>query len=98
MRLERRLERLEKLTHAAESTPGMRVVISACGKPLNLAGSTCERRLGPDGAITEIVRLDGSRDHITNEELDRFVAGFPVQRSFQVNHQYEQITAGNSRW
>jgi hypothetical protein len=65
MTLERRIERLESLTLDTQSPAVMRVVISACGRPLNLAGSTCDRTLGLDGSITEIVRLDGRRDAIS---------------------------------
>ena len=101
MTLERRIERLEK-TRDAENVGGMRVVISACGRPLNLAGSTCERRLRADGSVTEMVRLDGSRDGITDHELDRFVAGFPLSGSpirgkYTKRHAQRQIGAEKSR-
>ena len=95
MTLERRIDRLEQHTNNVKSTPVMRVVISACGRPLNIAGSTCERRLGPGGSITEIVRLDGSRNGISEAELDEFVSRFPVQGPLV---RRQQITAGNSRW
>ena len=95
MTLERRIERLESLTLDAQSPAVMRVVISACGRPLNLAGSTCDRTLGSDGSIIEIVRLDGRRDAISNAELDQFVSRFPLKGPPVCRH---QIMAGNSRW
>jgi len=95
MTLERRTERLESLTLDAQSPAVMRVVISACGRPLNLAGSTCDRTLGSDGSIIEIVHLDGRRDAISNVELDQFVSRFPLKGSPVCGH---QIMAGNSRW
>jgi|GEM_PF-2348021 len=81
MRLqERRLVRLEATFAYAskEPTVAWRVVVSAIARPLNLEKSRCTRTLGSDGQITEMVILDGSRDYISDEELDRFVAGFPV--------------------
>jgi hypothetical protein len=96
--LERRIERLEKCTHDVANASVMRVVISACGRPLNLAGSSCDRMLGAKGSITEIVRLDGSRDQITDEGLDAFVASFPVQRSSHTHRRDSQIGAEKSRW
>jgi len=33
--------------------------------------------------LTEIVQLDGLRRDITDEELERFVAGFPVNGALQ---------------
>ena len=95
MTLERRIERLENLTLDAQSPAVMRVMISACGRPLNLAGSTCDRTLGPDGSIIEIVHLDGRRGTISNAELDQFVSSFPLKRPPVGRH---QIMAGNSRW
>ena len=95
MTLERRIERLEKGGLDAEIPSVLRVVISACGRPLNLAGSTCDRTLGPDGSIIEIVRLDGRRNAISNTELDQFVSRFPLKGP---PVRKDQIMAGNSRW
>jgi hypothetical protein len=38
--------------------------------------STVQRFANGNGTITEFVTLDGSRCHTTDDELDRFVAGF----------------------
>ena len=95
MTLERRIECLESLRLDTQSLAVMRVVISACSRPLNLAGSTCDRRLGSDGSIVEIVRLDGRRGAISNAELDQFVSRFPLKGP---PVRKDQIMAGNSRW
>ena len=59
----------------------VRVVIgSVCGPP-NLATSTCTRTLGSNGALTEVVHLDGGRDGLTSEKLERFIESFPTQRA-----------------
>ena len=55
------------------------VVVSALGSPLNLAGSTCRRTLAADGSITELVHLDGCRDGLTDDELERFIQTFPIE-------------------
>jgi hypothetical protein len=47
---------------------------------LNLEASTCRRTLTASGYLTEVVRLDGTRGSLTDEELSRFVEGFPVER------------------
>jgi hypothetical protein len=47
---------------------------------LNLETSTCWRTLTANGALTEVVRLDGMHGDLTDEELDNFVEGFPVER------------------
>jgi hypothetical protein len=74
-----RLKALEQRRSA--SNQRMRVVASTNGVPLNLANSTCRRTLAPNGLLTEIVMLDGSDRCLTNEDLERFIAGFPVEAS-----------------
>ena len=34
---------------------------------------------GPNGLLTDFVQLDGSSDGLTDEDLERFIAGFPVE-------------------
>lgn len=58
----------------------LRLVVSNVGV-LNLERSTCVRSLTADGFLTEVVRLDGIRGNLTDEELDRFVESFPIERS-----------------
>jgi hypothetical protein len=77
MNLERRLEKLERLD-PAQAPEVFRVLTRAtCGRP-NLATSTCTRTLMPNGHLSELVTLDGGRDGLSDADLDRFVAGFPI--------------------
>jgi hypothetical protein len=48
---------------------------------LSLATSTCRRTLNPGGAVTEIVELDGRDEDIDDEELEKFIASFPISNS-----------------
>ena len=73
-----RLRRLEQL-HSEPGREPMRVVISGVGIPLNLEKSTCTRTLAANGLLTEIVQLDGRREDLTDEELENFVAEFPIE-------------------
>ena len=41
--------------------------------------STCRRMLNADGFLTEVVRLDGTRGCMTDEEMEKFVESFPVE-------------------
>jgi hypothetical protein len=79
MNFRARLKALEQRRQA--SNQRMRVVLSRLGKALNLANSTCRRTLAPNGLLTEIVMLDGSDKGLTDEDLEKFIAGFPVEAS-----------------
>jgi hypothetical protein len=37
------------------------------------------RTLTANGCLTEVVELDGIRDGLTDEELEKFVKSFPIQ-------------------
>ena len=52
----------------------------AIGKQLNLATSTCRRKLGADGSLCEIVRLDGMRAGLSDADFEGFIASFPIER------------------
>jgi hypothetical protein len=56
----------------------LRLIVCAMDHDLSLETSTCTRSLCANGTLMEVVRLDGIRGDLTDEELDRFVAGFPV--------------------
>jgi hypothetical protein len=59
----------------------MRVVIgSVCGAP-NLAASTCTRTVCPKGHLTEVVHLNGSREGLTSQDLEKFIESFPIERA-----------------
>jgi hypothetical protein len=76
----RRLRRLENQVGLSEK-PRERfvVVVSALARPLNLAGSICRRMLCANGSITELVHLDGTRNGLSDEELEQFIEGFPIE-------------------
>jgi hypothetical protein len=59
----------------------LRIVVARMDRPLNLSTSRCTRTLSTDGFLMEVVRLDGIRTGLGEEELERFVASFPVQTS-----------------
>ena len=46
---------------------------------LALEASTCQRTLTVSGRLMEVVRLDGIRDGLSEEELEKFVQSFPVE-------------------
>ncbi len=59
----------------------LRLVVSGMDRALTFETSTCTRTLTASGCLTEVVTLDGSRDGLTDEELEAFVESFPVQAS-----------------
>jgi hypothetical protein len=66
---------------------GVRAIISFPWKgPLSLSTSTCRRTLNP-GAVTEIVELDGTDEGIDEEELEKFIAGFPILAANEVRRE-----------
>jgi len=80
----RRLRRLEGHFGPADRKPRkyLRYVVQRMeGKP-GLENATCSRTLWPDGTVLEMVRL-GERgegqEELTDEELDRWVASFPIE-------------------
>jgi len=58
----------------------LRVVVSRMDRALSLETSSCRRTLTASGSLTEVVRLDGIRGALTDEELEKFVQRFPVER------------------
>ena len=79
MRLITRLNALERRGRAIAKEPIRVIIRSVCGEP-NRANSTCRRTLSADGQPTEIVHIEGGVDDFTNEDLERFIAGFPIER------------------
>jgi hypothetical protein len=56
----------------------LRIIVTRAGSgPASLATSTCTRYVR-DGELTEVVHLDGERDAISDDELETFVARFPI--------------------
>jgi hypothetical protein len=74
----RRLERLERQV-PDKGSEVFRVLIRCVVGPPNLATSKCFRTLGPNGVVTELIELDGGLDGLSYEDLDRFVATFPIE-------------------
>jgi hypothetical protein len=80
--LDRRLARLEDRLapdFARNPRQRLRVVVCNLGRALSLETSTCRRTRSANGVLTEIVRLDGARDGMTDEEMEKFVESFPVE-------------------
>ena len=57
----------------------LRLVVSAVSRELKLETSTCRRTLTASGCLMEVVTLDGRRDGLNDEELDKFVKSFPIE-------------------
>jgi hypothetical protein len=75
----RRVNRLEKTSTARIRR--FRLVIGKSWRRLNLETSTCTRMLYPNGHLMEHVVLDGSCKSLSNEDLEQFVAKFPIQNA-----------------
>jgi hypothetical protein len=74
-----RVIRLETSANNAAANV-IRYVFSRMDKPLNWETSKCTRTRQANGSVLEFVKLDGDDPDVTNDELDRFVERFPVQR------------------
>jgi hypothetical protein len=61
-----------------------RIIVTGVG--LNLAECRCTRTLNENGAVTEMVWLNGSSNDMSEEELEKFIASFPVQRAGDLRH------------
>ncbi|MEP7353988.1 MAG: hypothetical protein ABI824_12220 [Acidobacteriota bacterium] len=77
-RIERRLSQLEHQTQAAAKA-SIRVVSRCVVGRANLATSKCWRTRCNNGALIELVQLDGGMEGLSQNELDRFVASFPIE-------------------
>jgi hypothetical protein len=84
--LAKRLVRLEArfapVEHDYLSDPSKyhRLTICNIGKQLNLTTSTCRRTLGANGALMEIVRLDGNREGLSDADFEKFIESCPIER------------------
>ena len=74
-RLENRLAPPDFLQRPRER---LRVVVCELWRLANLATSTCTRTRSAGGMLVEVVHLNGSREVLSDEDLDRFVERFPV--------------------
>jgi hypothetical protein len=77
----RRVGRLEdrfETQLSGKPTSSLRIIVTRAGsEPANLVMSTCARYVR-DGVLTDVVDLDGARGSISDEELETFVARFPI--------------------
>jgi hypothetical protein len=64
-----------------KSSVRLLLAISGVGGPPNLAKSTCTPHLCANGALMEVVHLDGGHQGMTDEDVEAFLAGFPVSRA-----------------
>jgi hypothetical protein len=56
-----------------------RIVVTFAGRgPLDLTKSRCRRTLG-DGGVFEMVYLEGPREQISDQDLEKFIATFPIE-------------------
>jgi hypothetical protein len=80
----RRIRRLEGQFVPADRKPRqtLRIVVRTRDRTTSLENATCTRTLWPDGTLLEMVRLDESiegHDELTPEQLEEWIAGFPVE-------------------
>ncbi|MGA2186584.1 MAG: hypothetical protein ABSH47_26505 [Bryobacteraceae bacterium] len=80
----RRLARLEDqfVPPGQKARKCFRMIVFRYGDKTSLENARCKRTLSPDGTVMEFVELVGSGpgpDSVTEEELDRWVAGFPIE-------------------
>jgi hypothetical protein len=74
-----RLKALER-ARSWNSLEPFRLVVSEVGEPLDLAKATCTRTICPSGRLFEVVSLNGTVEGLSNEDLERFIQSFPVER------------------
>lgn len=77
MNLKRRLRALEREIKPPEKP--LRIVVRYTGEPADLEQAKCHRNTMKDGRVCEVVMLNGSDEGISEEDLDRFVAKFPIE-------------------
>ncbi len=76
----RRLCRLEdRFAPPDKPRERYRLVVGRIGPEEGLQNATCKRTLCANGLLMEVVRLNGSSDGLTDEDLDRFVESFPIE-------------------
>ena len=78
----RRVGRLEDryALVAGEPKTCLRLIVSLPWKgPANLATSTCTRTNYAGRGVFENVNLDGDESSLSDDDLERFIAGFPIE-------------------
>ncbi len=78
-RVSKRLDRLDAfLNPVREARRSKRWVVTVLGRPATLANTTCTRRLS-NGTLMEVVMLDGTREGLADEDLERFIQSCPIE-------------------
>jgi len=81
--LQRRLKKLEEALSAfpSDGRPRrtLRVVVGYDSGPAKLETSKCHRRLDRNGLLYEVLELDGGCEDLEDEDVDRFIEGFPIE-------------------
>jgi len=84
----RRVGRLEDrfpINSSGKPKVALRIFVSLPWKgPANLATSTCTRMLNAAGGIIETVKLDGDEASVSPDELEKFIASFPIQTAEEI--------------
>ena len=78
MNLKARLKKLERQRTLVAREP-LRLVVSRAGEPLDLSKATSSRTIWPNGQLMEYVDLKGSRDGLSEEDLEKFIQGHPIE-------------------
>jgi hypothetical protein len=81
----RRLLSLEKRSWPGRVREPLRVVITRAGEG-GSERSTCSRTRNADGGLTEIIDLSSRDEDMGEEELERFIAAFPIRPGPQCGH------------
>ena len=80
----KRIARLEDhLQITRDPRKRLSIVVSRVDRKPSLEGATCTRTLCPDGTLMQVIHLDQSRpgrDELTDEELQRWIETFPIDR------------------
>jgi hypothetical protein len=77
MRLKSRIERLETRQQSAQQE-SLRIVVTG-PFATDLTRAACYHTRCANGSLMEVVYLNGSRDGISDEDLERFIESFPIK-------------------
>ena len=77
MNLRRRIKALESRT--PKTTEPYRVILCWTSGDTDLTRSTCRRYYSSDGVLNEFVRFWGSGKDLSAQDLERFIASFPIE-------------------
>ena len=89
----RRLRRLEE--QVAFSPEPIRILCCYDHGSTDLAMSKCSRRYLPNGTLMEIVTLWGTGDDLSPEQLEEFIARFPIEPAPAGERHYTLIDESN---